>query len=135
MEELDLPNQIHLAALTRRLIEQLLRPAWFQTPLTLGHARHFFPDFKPATQDDPLLPTQLQLRDAKLNEYLAFLLLDFAVADPELEDLPLAAAIEWSRRFEISELFDKFAVKELKLKAREFNKLKKEAAEMLLNAK
>jgi Zn-dependent protease with chaperone function len=135
LEELDLPTQTRLSALTRRLIEQLLRPAWFQTPLTLGHARLFYPDFKPASQDDPDLAKLLESRDAKLNEYLGFVLLDFAVIDPELEDLPLAAAIEWSRRIGIGELFDKLASKELKLKARDFNKLKKEAAGMLLDAK
>lgn len=134
IDELDLPAQTELSNLTRRLMAQLLRPAWFQTPLTLAHARLFFSDFKPAFQDDPSLQKEIQSRDSKLNEYLAFVLLDFAVADPELEDLPLAAAIEWSRRLEIGELFDKLASKELKLKAREFNKLKKEAAAMLLAA-
>ncbi len=134
LEEIDLPAQERLASLTRRLLEQLLRPKWFQTPLTLAHARLFFPDFTPALESDPELPPRLRLRDHRIKEYLAFVLLDFVIADRELEDLPLAAAIDWSRRIEISELFDKVAVKELKLKTRDFNKLKKEASAMLLKA-
>ena len=47
-EELDLIGQKRLARATRQLVENLLRPKWFQTPATLGHAKLFFDDFKPA---------------------------------------------------------------------------------------
>ncbi len=131
LDELDLTGQARLSELTRRWLGQLLRPLWFQTPAVLAHARAFFDDFQPATEPDETLPADLRSNDPKTREYLSFLLLDFAVADRELEDLPLALAWEWSRRLEIDAIFDKLVTKELKLKAREWNKLKKDAPKML----
>ena len=131
VDELDLPAQVQMTGLTRRWLAQLLRPRWFQTPATLAHARAFFDDFEPAAAADEALPAELRFTDPKTREYLAYLLLDFAVADRELEDLPLAAAWEWSQRLGIDEVFDKLASKELKLKPREWTKLKKDAPRLL----
>ena len=69
-----------------------------------------------------------------MREYLCYLLLDFAVVDRELEDLPLAAALEWSAQLEIGEQFQKLATKELGIGKRQLTKVKKEAASMLEKA-
>ncbi len=106
VDELDLPAQVRLSGQTRRWLAQLLRPKWFQTAVTLAHARAFFDDFQPATAPHDALLAELRFTDAKTREYLAFLLLDFAVVDRELEDGPLAAAWEWSQRLEIDDVFD-----------------------------
>ena len=47
LADLDLPGQQRIAALTRRLVAALLRPAWLQTDPLLAHARLFFEDFEP----------------------------------------------------------------------------------------
>ncbi len=134
LDEIDLPGQLRLCDLTSRFLKQLLRPAWFQTDATLAHAKMFFSDFKPARDDDPELINALQFDDWKLNDYFASLLLDFCVVDPELDDLPVAAGIEWSRKLKIEELFEKLLTKELKVKARDLKKLKNDAAEILEKA-
>ena len=131
VDELDLPAQVKLSSLTRRWLGQLLRPKWFQTAATLAHAKAFFDDFQPAAEPDDVLLTELRFTDPKTREYLAFLLLDFAVVDRELEDLPLAAAWDWSRQLEIDDIFDKLVTKELKMKPREWSKLKKDAPKLL----
>ena len=129
LDSLDLPGQAGLSGLTRRFIEQLLRPAWFQTDAALGHARLFFPRLRPAHEDDPALEQELTALPPKLREYLAFVLLDFCVADPELERMPVAWALEWARRFKFEAEFEKMLVRELKLSARELKKIRSEAAE------
>jgi hypothetical protein len=134
IEQLDLLEQTRLSALLRRWLGQLLRPSWMQTPLVLAHARQFFPDFQWSTQDDPELAASLRFSDEKTREFLCFVLLDFATADPDLEDLPLAAAVDWSRRLELADLFDSLVLRELKIKPREFTRLKKETATMLAAA-
>ena len=134
LDELDLPGQVRLADLTRRCLAEFLRPKWLQTPATLAHARAFFDGFQPAAAPDDSLPAALKIADPKTREYFAFLLLDFAVADRALEDLPLAAAWDWSQRWEIDDLFDKLAPRELKMKARDWNKLKKDAPGLLVAA-
>ena len=131
VDELDLPGQVRLSHLTRRWLGQVLRPKWFQTAAALAHAKAFFDDFQPAMEPDDALLAELRFTDAKTREYFAFLLLDFAVVDRELEDLPLAAAWVWSQRLEIDGIFDKLVTKELKMKPREWNKLKKDAPKLL----
>jgi hypothetical protein len=134
LEELDLPGQQRWTLATRSVIERLLRPKWFQTPATLGHAKLFFDDFRPANGDDPSLGETIKSADSKLREYLCYVLLDFAKADPDLDEMPLAAALELSRQLEFEAQFEKLAAKELKLKVRDVRRIKEQAAEMLAKA-
>jgi hypothetical protein len=134
LDTLDLIGQTRLNRQTRQLLEGLLQPKWFQTSAVLGHARLFFPDFAPAGSGAASVIEGLKFTDAKIREYCCYLLLDFVTADPELEDLPLAAALELSRRLDLDAQFEKLAAKELKLKVRDVRKLKEQAAEMLAGA-
>lgn len=134
LDELDLVGQHRVSLLTRRLLEQLLRPAWFQTPAVLAHACSFFADFSPARSTDDSVWASLSSQDAATREYLCYLLLDFAVIDPELENIPLAAALERSRQLGIAEQFEKLLLKELEIGKRALNKLKKEADGILERA-
>jgi hypothetical protein len=130
LEDLDLLGQKRLTSATRRFLETLLRPKWFQTPATLGYARLFFENFQPANGDASPID-DLKSVDAKMQEYLCYVLLDFAKADPELEELPLAAALELSRQLEFDSQFEKLAAKELKMRVRDIRKIKEQAPEML----
>ena len=134
LEELDLIGQKRLASATRRLLECLLRPKWFQTPATLGHAKLFFGDFQPANIADLALGEGLKFGVSRLREYLCYVLLDFAKADPDLDDMPLAAALELSRKLDLDAQFEKLAAKELKMKVRDVRRIKEQAAEMLAEA-
>jgi len=134
LDGLDLTGQSRLTRLTRRLLAQLLRPKWFQTEAALAHAKLFFPDFKPATTPDESLELELRFDDTKLREYVCFVLLDFAAIDRDLDEMPLVAALDWSRRIECEAPFEKLAVKELKVKSRELKRLKEQAAELLSKA-
>ena len=134
LEELDLVGQKRLTAVTRRLLEHLLRPRWFQTAATLGHAKLFFADFQPTNGSGDFGLDGLNCSDARLHEYLCFVLLDFAKADPDLDDMPLVAALELSRQLKIESQFEKLAAKELKMRVRDIRKLKEQAAEMLAKA-
>jgi hypothetical protein len=134
LDDLDLIGQKRLAVATRQVLEQLLKPRWFQTPATLGHAKLFFDDFRPINGDSAALNHALRFNDTKLQEYVCYLLLDFVKADPELEDMPLAAALELSRQLEFDAAFEKLAARELKMKVRDVRRLKEQAAEMLAKA-
>ena len=134
LDELDLLGQMRLTELTRRVLEQLLRPKWFQTEAVVGHAKLFFENFQAAKTVDDLLPEELAGCDPWLADYLAYVLLDFVAADPELDEMPLAAALELSRRLHIDHSLEKAAVKELKTKVRQLKRLREEGAEMLAKA-
>jgi hypothetical protein len=132
LDEFDLLSQARLTRATRRFLEQLLRPKWFQTESTLAHARLFFDDFKPATAPDDAL--ELALSNDPMKLFFASLLLDFAAADPDLDPAPMAAALDWSRRLGIESEFERLATKELRIKAREFRKMKEETTSILAKA-
>lgn len=134
LDELDLIGQARLTRKTRRLVEHFLQPKWFQTPAVLGHAKMFFDDFQPAAKGDDFQIQGFQTTDAKLPEYYCYLLLDFVTADPELDDMPLVAALDLSRQLDLDGQFEKLAARELKLKVRDVRKLKEQAAEMLTKA-
>lgn len=134
LDELDLAGQVRMTQATRTLLEQLLQPKWFQTPAVLGHARQFFENFQPAATRDTSALEALKFSDPKLREYLCYVLLDFVTADPELDETPLAAALELSRQIEVDAQFEKLVTKELKVKARDVKRLKEQAAELLAKA-
>ncbi len=134
LDELDLTGQLRLTRHTRRLLEYFLEPRWFQTPAVLGLAKLFFADFRPATTREPAVLAEVKPSEAGLREYFCYLLLDFVTVDPELEEMPLAAAFELSRQLEMDALFEKLVVRELKRKVREVRKVKEQAAEMLAQA-
>ena len=132
LDTLDLLGQRALAAVTRQAIGYLLLPKWFQTPAVLGHARQFFSDFEIAREK--VLPDAAMFKDSKLREYLFYILIDFASVDPDLDEAPLAAALEFAKQLGMDEDFAKVAAKELKIKAREMKKLRQEAPELLVKA-
>jgi hypothetical protein len=121
VDELDLLGQKQMTRITHTLITDLLQPAWFQTSPILAHAGLFFPDF--TVTGSPSISIPAFPHDAKTQEYLNYVLLDFAVMDPELEKEPLKQAIRIARRWDLEESFAKLAQKELKLKAKEWEKL------------
>jgi hypothetical protein len=112
----------------------VLRPGWFRTAATLAHAQRWFADFAPAIADDPALVAELGVLDAKGRTFLCWLLLDFATADRELEELPLAAALEWSQRLGVAAEFDAMALRELGLGKRALQRARREAAGLLARA-
>ena len=100
----------------------------------LVHAKLFFEDFRPASAKDSALLAGLTFADSKLREYLGYVLLDFVTADPELDDMPLAAALELCRELNVELEFEKLAFKELKMKERELKRVRDDAATMLASA-
>jgi hypothetical protein len=133
LEQLDLLGQVYLTKQTRQILEIILLPKWMRTEPVLAHAKMFFADIRPAT--DGLSPIEgWKISDPKLREYFSYLLLDFVVADPELEEMPLMAALELSKSLEIQSIFEKLVTKELKVKAKDLKRLKEQAPEMLSKA-
>jgi hypothetical protein len=134
LDDLDLIGQARLTKHTRRFLKYFLQPKWFQTTATLSHAKLFFADFQPGKTREASALDGFKFSDPKLREYFCYLLLDFVTADPELEDMPLVAALDLSRQLEIDAQFEKFAAKELKMKIRDVRKLKDQAVELLAKA-
>jgi hypothetical protein len=135
LDSLDLLGQRRLTDRTRRLLSILLAPRWFRTPPVLAHARLFFEGFEPSESpvDDGLF-SELQGADKKTREYLAYLLLDFVAADPDLEDAPLAAAFSLADQIKLSDRLEELVHKELGAAKRQVAKIRKEWPRILSDA-
>ncbi|MFT3782745.1 MAG: M48 family metalloprotease [Nibricoccus sp.] len=131
LQNLDLIGQRKLTQLTRRFLAELLRPGWFQSIAVIGQAKLYFPDFTANQSEDVSITEELRETGSLLKDYFAFLLLDFAHVDRELEDVPLAAALRWAENLGISSHFEKLVGKELGIKTRELNKLKPRISDLL----
>ncbi len=120
LERLDILDQVALHLLTRRVVNRLLAPAWFGSDSVLALARRYFSDFE---HDTAAAPTALA-SGHQLSEYFGFVLLDFALADPLLEELPMAAALRVAEELDIADTFDALLLKESGIKKTALAKLK-----------
>ena len=130
LDRLDLLGQRKVADKTRRLLDHLLAPRWFQSEATLAHARLFFDDFEPGDgSDDDVkkLTADLRTDDEGLRDYFCYVLLDFAAVDRDMEDVPLAAALVMSRKLGIEERFAELAHKELAIPKKQVARAQKDA--------
>lgn len=112
LESLDLVQQKTLTEATRALLERVLAPPLMRTEATLAHARRFFADDAFTVKGD----TEALPRSETLDEYYCYVLLDFAVVDPDLEDAALAHIAQVGRQLGLEQL-PKLAKKELRVTA------------------
>ncbi len=129
-DSLDLLDQQTLTGLTRDVLAQALRPKCLRSDAMLAHARRFFSDISPAAQQNEELASRI-LTTRGIHEYVAALLMDFALVDPELDDVPLAAAFEHARVLGIADAFDDLAAKHIPVTKARLAKMKRDAAQLL----
>ncbi len=58
LEELDLLSQQRLSGLTEQLLQTVFRPNWMWTETNLNHAKLFFANFKPVSDETPVASVQ-----------------------------------------------------------------------------
>lgn len=133
LDKLDLLGQQRLCGLTQRVISQLLRPRCLRSDGMLAHARRFFPEFRPADAIDAALTADMAAA-GDTHDYLAALLMDFCVADRELDDVPIAAALQLAAQLGVADAFERMALKELAWPKRQFNKIRQDAPLLLERA-
>lgn len=137
LDGMDLLGQKRITELTRKLVDSLLAEKWIRCEPVLAHARLFFEDYHPPEvppTEEELKPL-LEVKDEKLAKYLCYVLLDFVASDREIEEPALAAVLVLCRQLKLEKYFRPIATKELKLKKRQFDKLEKEAEDILAAAR
>lgn len=136
LEHVDLLGQRTLAELTRALLDAFLAPTWCRTDAVLAHARSYFSDFAapPARAVPPALASQIAGGDASLQDYCCYVLLDFALADPDLEDAPIAAALLLGRQLGLTARLESILAKETKLRKKQIEALQRDAETIVAKA-
>lgn len=140
LDEFDLLAREELGQRTKALIDVLLRPAWIQTELTLGHARLFFDDYAAPDNDasDGLaaeLAKVVEQSHDTVRDYFCFVMLDFATADRDLEELPLAATLTLAESLGLAKRYRELAGKELRLRKKQLDKIDQQKDNLLAKAK
>jgi Zn-dependent protease with chaperone function len=125
LDELDLLAQERVAASTRHVLDALLWRRWFQTDPVLAHARLFFEDYAPPAESPSSaeLAQLVRVEPSSLRDYYCFVLLDFASADRDLDEAPLAAALSVAESLGIQSRLMELARQELRLRKSQLEKV------------
>ncbi len=136
LDELDLLAQRRVAIGTRRLVDALLCHQWFQTDLALAHARLYFEDFVPAPNAfrDAELLTFVRTEPDSIRDYWCYVLLDFVSADRELDEAPLAKALELADQLGLKDRISELARHELKLRKSQIEQIDQQREKIIADA-
>jgi hypothetical protein len=116
IDQLDIFKQKELAEMTRSFLQLFLKPKWMQTTMLMSLAKSYFTDF---TLDENILLTpafaeKVAAMHSSSKDYLCYVLLDFVLADPALEEIPFGWAFRFSEDLLLKETFDAIVKKELR---------------------
>jgi hypothetical protein len=129
-KRLDLPGQQELSAVVRRLADAVLAPDFMRDEYAANLARRYFEDYAmPADGPEGLASFAARIATfaASCHELLAYVLLDFATADPNGGDFKLTWTLDIADKLGLSGVYDPIVRKELKRRKNEIAKLKSAA--------
>jgi hypothetical protein len=155
VERLDLLDRERLELVTKTLISDLLAVDWLRTDDVVSHARQFFPTIaieptsavdsdrrrsgrrrtvvREALLERTQAPAPIPVgSSSETKRYLAYVLLDFATADAELEDEPLVEAIVTAGAVGLEKQFEQIGKRELGLADRAWSRLAERAKERVV---
>jgi hypothetical protein len=129
LDRLDLFARQQLSDLTRQFLQEYLRPGWMRSTLVTALERQYFANGGGLSEADgraQSVPGSVKRGAAQLQEaiaglhpdirtYFGYVLLDFALADPSLEDMPAGRAFEFAGEMQLSDVYDAIYKKELQL--------------------
>jgi hypothetical protein len=116
LDQLDIFKQKDLSALTRQFLQLYLKPKWFQSIMVNGLVKQYFQDF---TWDEQImmnttLVDSIATAHKSIKDYLGYILLDFALVDTTLEEIPSGWAFRFAEDMQLKEVYDAIIKKELK---------------------
>lgn len=127
IEDLDLFKQQEITQLTEQLVQLILQPEWMKTPNTLALAKQYFNHFSPnVPAGTGTIAAQVQQLHNNLQDYLAYVLYDFATNDKQLEDVPMGYCFYIADELNMSRSFAATVKKEKKLTDKKLQSLKKQ---------
>jgi hypothetical protein len=131
LDRLDLFGQQELKELTYDFLKEYLRPEWMRTTMiTALHQQYFSREETRSGRPPEELAAAIAGMHPDIRTYFGYVLLDFALADPSLEEMPAGRALEFAGEMRLSDVYDTICKKELQLNDKKWQQQK----EKLLNA-
>ena len=155
LDRLDLFSQRELNELTALFLQEYLRPEWLQSTLVMGLVREYFPGGLAAervvngggnggvdrgsgeagSRDGDDVAGRERLIDTitgahpSIRDYFAYVMLDFVLADPSLEEMPAGRAFEFAGEMQLTAAYDPIYKKELQLSDKKWQQHKQKVLE------
>ena len=125
LNKLDVFKQTAMQNLTQDLLQLIISPGWMNTSAILNMSQQYFSEFhkKSGHKSVTELASKLEKATTSVKNYVAYVLLDFAKADREMEGAPMGFTLELSEMLGVRDTYQKVIRKELKLTVREFKVL------------
>ncbi len=134
LDEMDFISQQSLSKQTKAFLQKHLAAEWLHTDATLGHAGLFFHDFRESLKSPEIFDLDLSSVDQKIRDYFCYLLIDFAVADRELDENSIAASFVTAESLELADTLEPLIRKELKLLKKDVSRIREDAIEIVAKA-
>lgn len=117
LDQLDVFKQKELLQFTRKFMQVLLQPDWFRTNLVTSLAKQYFADFswEEEAMADEQLAEAISSAHPSIKDYLGYIMLDFALVDGSLEQIPFGWAFQLAETIQLKDVFDAIVKKELQL--------------------
>jgi hypothetical protein len=130
-KRLDLPGQHELSGAVRRLVDAVLAPDFMRGEHAVNLAKRYFEDYE-TPSDGPeaglaRLAAKITPFGKSCHDALAYVLLDFATADPDAGDFVLTWTLDVADRLGLLSVYEPLLRKELKRKKSDIAKLKRDA--------
>ena len=117
IDQLNIFQQKELTDITRTFLQLFLKPKWFRSAIITNLAKEYFNDFN--WKEDVLLTSafieKITNAHSSIKNYLGYVLLDFAMADISLEEIPQGWAFQFAEDVHLKETFGNAFKKELHL--------------------
>lgn len=126
IDKLDIFKQKELTQLTRLFLQLFLKPKWIQSTMVISQAKQYFSDFSwdENTLLNETLINTIDKADNSIKDYLAYVLLDFALIDSTLEEVPSGWAFQFAEDVQLKDSFDSVIKKEMKLSEKKLQQYK-----------
>lgn len=127
MDRLDIFRQERLATHTKYLLKEFVAIPWMQTDAILAMCSQYFTDFH--SQMKAGWEWEADMFNGNVREYFSYVLLDVAMVDPQMENVPLGRALNLSEQFGFKKEFNNVLKKEYKLSDKRLRELQTAAIE------
>lgn len=142
LDALDILGQEHVAHLTHWMITACLDEPWRQREAIRNHARLISAELGPALErvrverddENDRLRAAIIACHPSVQDYFAYVLLDFATVDPRLDDVMLAVALSFAEDFGLAGAFKPLVAKELKITRTKLAEIERNAEAIITRA-
>ncbi|MDH3975437.1 MAG: M48 family metalloprotease [Deltaproteobacteria bacterium] len=137
LNKLDIFQQSIMQEYTKDLLQLVVTPVWMNSSAVTNLCKEYFSDFYRNAEHKQAnrLAGELEKTMPSVKNYMAYLLLDFAKADPDMESAPMGHTLEIAELLGLKDHYEKNIRKELKLTARDFKIMKEKALAELQEVK